>query len=143
MTSDGKTTVEFTVYTVNDTEYITNEDAFKIYEWLYSVYPTKYIVSSYELQTTTDGQLELYRNAVVQIVKTVQDTTVVNHHLMNEEGMFISIQTAYPDGKLSENIDDITIHIEKSLAKKVARNDSALEGSKETTGTLTLYYRER
>lgn len=61
MLNGGKTTVEFTVYTVNDTEYITKEDALKIYEWLYSVYPTKYIISSYDLQTTADGQLKMYQ----------------------------------------------------------------------------------
>ena len=69
--------------------------------------------------------------------------TVVNHHLMNEEGMFISIQTSYPNGKLSENTDNITMHIEKSITKKVDSNDSALEGASETKYALTLYYRER
>ena len=108
-----------------------------------SVYPTKYIISSYDLQTLIDGQLGLYRNAVVQNARTVQDITIVNHRLMNEEGMFISIQTAYPDGKLSDNADTITMHIEKSLAKKVDRNDSILEGAKKTNCILTLYYMER
>ena len=34
MLNGGKKTVEFTIYIVDDTEYITKEDAFKLYERL-------------------------------------------------------------------------------------------------------------
>ena len=149
--SGGKIEVEFTVYNVNDDNYITNEDASKIYNRLYNAYPTKYIIFSYEEQMVYIVKGEYiadssWRGSVIQYIDyTFDKEYTVANYLMSPSRIILVFTLKFSDKETVE--DGVTIMEpsgdELKPYKKTNSNDPKLESANATKYSLTLYYRER
>ena len=144
--NSGKITAEFTVYSVAGINYMTTEDAFKINECLYNIYPTKYIINRYEWHTVSSVSNHLHRDTVFQSIDSNESTSIYSITLSfgMETSPLLTIQTSYINGKVSDDIQDMTIGTcDGREVEFIDRNDPRLEGADGIKTSMTLYYMER